>query len=83
MGWKRIAVGVPKGSVLGSLLFGLFIRSLPTVLKRCKFTQCADETRIYLHAYPSDLEKTITLIDEDAQAVAALVAKTRLAFVGK
>ena len=71
MGYRTIASGVPQGSVLGPLLFGSFIRDLPTVLKHCECTQYADETQIYLQACPSDLDNVIKLIEEDAEAVAA------------
>ena len=78
MGYRPIAAGVPQGSVLGPLLFGLFIRDLSTVLKHCECTQYADDTQIYLHAYSSDLDKAITLIKQDAQAVAAWALRNGL-----
>ena len=58
-------------SVLGPLLFGFFIRNLPTVLNHCECTQYADAKQIYLHAHPSDLDNVIKLIEEDAEAVVA------------
>ena len=78
MGYRPIAAGVPQGSVLVPLLFGLFILDLPTVLKHCECTQYADNTHIYLHSCPSDLNKAITLIEEDAQAAAVWVLRNIL-----
>ena len=70
IGYKTVAAGAPQGSVLSPLMFGSFIRDLPNVLKHCKCTQYADDTQIYLHAYPGELDDAITLIEEDAKEVA-------------
>ena len=69
MGYKPVAAGVLQGSVLGSILFGFFISNLPKVLKYCEYTKYADDTEIYLHAFPDELDDAISLIEQDAQAV--------------
>ena len=40
-------------------------------MKHCECTQYTDDTQIYLHAYPNDVDEDITLIEKDAQAVAS------------
>ena len=59
------ASGVPQGSILGPLLFGLFIRDLSKVLKHFSCRIYADDTQIYHHFRAADIARVQT----DAQAV--------------
>lgn len=46
--FEPIKSGVPQGSILGPLLFSIFINDLPVVLQHCSVHMFADDVQLYL-----------------------------------
>ena len=73
-----ITSGVPQGSVLGPLLFLLFISNLPNASKHLKFYVFADDTNLYYDS--GTLDDVIKRVNKGLKHVKRWLDSNRLSF---
>lgn len=64
-----IIAGVPQGSVLGPLLFTLYVADICKELQYCKHNFYADDLHIYYHREPSDLPSGLQKMNYDIGSI--------------
>ena len=74
--WKDVTRGVPQGTILGPLLFTLFVNDMPAVVKRCTIHQYADDATIY--ASSKDSRKVGSALEEDLERIANWISANGL-----
>lgn len=91
-GPKRIPSGVFQGSILGPLLFCMFINDLPQVLKYSKYHLYADDCQIYIGGIKDSILDTFNNINYDlskildwstANGISLNISKTQAIFISK
>ena len=65
--WLEVQRGVPQGSILGPLLFIVYVNDLPQVIQSSVVTQYVDDTKMTLVA--NDVNSLEKKLDEDLQHV--------------
>ena len=73
---KRIVCGVPQGSILGPLLFLLYINDLPDCLEKSTPCLYADDTQIFSSA--KDCEELNAKLNHDLHNVSQWLVKNKL-----
>lgn len=66
---KEIKQGVPQGSILGPILFCMFINDLPSVCKYASVHLYADDVQLHLAKPFSNLNELVLLINEELKHI--------------
>lgn len=86
-----VTVGVPQGSILGPVLFTLYVNDLLQVPKHCKALGYVDDTKLFLGFPSNQLHEIISAVNDDLKEISSWCCrnsllinpdKTKLLFVG-
>lgn len=61
--------GVPQGSILGPLLFSIYVNDLPTVLSKSKVRMYADDVQLYMSDDYGSISNCVANLNEELRAV--------------
>lgn len=75
-----INMGVPQGSVLGPILFTLYVSDLCGSLRHCEYNIYADDLMIYFHCEPRFVGGGVDSVNGDISRIISWAQKNKLTF---
>nr|CAI5862155.1 unnamed protein product [Callosobruchus analis] len=76
--FKNVISGVPQGSILGPLLFSIYISDICKMMHSSEVMLFADDTQIYKTFDPEDCEAAIDELNRDLAAIVAYSKRSSL-----
>ena len=61
---ELVTFGVPQGSILGPVLFNLYVSDMDENCKNCACAQYADDSNLYKNCKPSNIMSSINYLEE-------------------
>ena len=74
--WAQVSHGVPQGSILGPLLFLIYVNDLPHVVSKCTVNLYADDVTIY--ATSRDASTVTGCLNHDLDSIASWINANQL-----
>ena len=61
--------GVPQGSILGPILFSIYVNDLPTIPQHCSSKVFVDDNKLYTSFPVQQCELAVTKVNEDLRKI--------------
>ena len=73
-----VCYGVPQGSILGPLLFTLYINKLPNIVSNCEIETYMDNTKLFLSFKSLDTDLELASASQDLHRVVEWLCEHQL-----